>query len=80
MDVIDERRARPQPGLDLDRFRLRTVIESPMGTDELQVHDERIDLAGVAEVFESEAALLRQPGPEGAGRHPLASTTAAEPQ
>jgi UbiD family decarboxylase len=68
MDVIDEQQAPPQSGLDLDRFRLRTFIEGLMGTDELQVRDERIDLADVAEVLEGNprAVLLRQVGPEGA--------------
>ena len=62
MDVIDEQQAPPQSGLDLDRFRLRTFIEGLMGTDELQVRDERIDLADVAEVLEGNprAVLLRQ--------------------
>ncbi|GIH14735.1 UbiD family decarboxylase [Rugosimonospora africana] len=68
MDVIDEQQTRPQHNLDLDRFRLRAFIEGLIGTDELQVLDERIDLADVAEVFEGnpKAVLLRQVGPEGA--------------
>jgi UbiD family decarboxylase len=68
MDVIDEQQAPPQSGPDLDRFRLRTFIEGLMGTDELQVRDEPIDLADVAEVLEGNprAVLLRRVGPEGA--------------
>ncbi|HEY2672112.1 MAG TPA: UbiD family decarboxylase [Rugosimonospora sp.] len=68
MDVIDEQQTRPQESLDLDRFRLRAFIEGLIGTDELQVVDEQVDLADIAEVFEGNprAVLLRRVGPEGA--------------
>jgi 2,5-furandicarboxylate decarboxylase 1 len=52
--------------IDCDRFRLRTFVESLKGSDELDLHDEPVDLAGVADVFEGNerAVLLRQVGPE----------------
>jgi 2,5-furandicarboxylate decarboxylase 1 len=62
---IDVRRAEPDTKLDLDRFRLRTFIES-LGPEDLQVVDAPVDLADVAEFFEGNprAVWLRQVGPE----------------
>ncbi|MGC1305189.1 MAG: UbiD family decarboxylase [Caulobacteraceae bacterium] len=54
--------------IDCDAFRLRTFIESLEGTDELEVIDEPIDLADVADRLEGNprAVLFRKVGPEGA--------------
>ncbi len=53
------------PDIDCDRFRLRTFVESLKGSDELDVRDEPIELADVADVFEGNrgAVWLRQVGP-----------------
>jgi UbiD family decarboxylase len=61
----------PRPshhGIDTERFRLRSFIESLVGTDELQVHDAPIDLVDVAAVVDGnpKAVLFRNVGPEGA--------------
>jgi 2,5-furandicarboxylate decarboxylase 1 len=70
-DVVAERVvAEQQPAshneFDLDRFRLRRFVESLVGSDELRLVDEPVDLADVAEVFEGshEAVWLRQVGAE----------------
>jgi hypothetical protein len=49
-------------GLDLQRFRLRRFVESLTEVGELQVVDEPVDLADVAEVFDGndKAVLLRR--------------------
>ena len=58
----------PRHGIDTERFRLRSFIESLVGTDELQIHDAPIDLVDVAAVVDGnpKAVLFRNVGPEGA--------------
>ncbi|WP_345635768.1 UbiD family decarboxylase [Rugosimonospora acidiphila] len=57
---------RQPQGLDLGQFRLRDFVEGLAGSDELQIVDDPVDLADVAEVFEGNprAVWLRQVGPE----------------
>lgn len=64
-------------GIDTERFRLRTFIDSLAGTAELQVHDAPIDLVDVAAVVEGnpKAVLFRSAGPERAEL--VASVTAS---
>lgn len=52
--------------IDLDRFRLRTFVEGLVGSGELDVHSDPVDLADVAKMFEGvpRALWLRQVGPE----------------
>jgi len=52
--------------VDVDQFRLRTFVESLIDSDDLQVVDEPVHLAGVADVFEDnpKAVWLRRVGPE----------------
>lgn len=52
-------------GLDFDRFRLRRFLEG-LGSDELEVREDPIDLADVGGVLEgnARAVLLRKVGPE----------------
>ena len=61
-------KAVPAPGVDLERFRLRTFVESLIGTDELDVIDTPTDLVDVAARVDgnSRAVLFRHVGPEGA--------------
>src|ERR1700722_5609567 len=69
---------RPQQhGVDTERFRLRSYIDSLAGTAELEVHDAPIDLVDVAAVVEGnpKAVLFRKVGPEGAEL--VASVTAS---
>jgi UbiD family decarboxylase len=56
----------PRHGIDTERFRLRSYIESLAGTAELQVHDAPIDLVDVAAMVEGnpKAVLFRNAGPE----------------
>jgi 2,5-furandicarboxylate decarboxylase 1 len=51
---------------DCDRFRLRTFIESLVGTDELQTVSEPVELIDVARILEANprAVLFNQVGPE----------------
>jgi 2,5-furandicarboxylate decarboxylase 1 len=53
-------------GIDMERFRLRTFIESLAGTGELIVHDGPFDLADIAALIDSnpKAVLVRNVGPE----------------
>jgi UbiD family decarboxylase len=52
--------------LDLDRFRLRTFLDSLSGSDEFRIHEQPIDLADVAQVLDGSraAVLFRAAGPE----------------
>jgi 2,5-furandicarboxylate decarboxylase 1 len=59
----------PKPsshGIDTERFRLRSFIESLAGTTELTIHDGPFDLADVAALIDSkpQAVLVRGVGPE----------------
>ncbi len=70
----------PRPshhGIDTERFRLRSFIESLAGTDELEIHDAPIDLVDVAAMVDGnpKAVLFRNVGPEGA--EIVASVTAS---
>ncbi len=67
----------PRHGIDTERFRLRSYIDSLQGTAELQVHDAPIDLVDVAAVVEGnpKAVLFRDVGPEHAEL--VASVTAS---
>ena len=58
----------PRHGIDTERFRLRTYIESLVGTDELEVHEAPHDLADLAPKIDGnpKAVLFRSAGPEGA--------------
>ena len=52
---------------DLDRFRLRNFIEELIDTDQLDIRDERVDLAEVAEILQGneKAVWFRNIGGEG---------------
>ncbi|HEY5348627.1 MAG TPA: UbiD family decarboxylase [Candidatus Lustribacter sp.] len=67
----------PRHGIDTERFRLRSFIDSLAGTDELQIHDAPIDLVDVAALVDGnpKAVLFRNVGPEGAEL--VASVTAS---
>lgn len=53
-------------GIDMERFRLRTFIDSLVGTDELAVHDGPFDLVEIAALIDGnpKAVLVRNVGPE----------------
>lgn len=55
-------------GIDFERFRLRPFIESLIGSDELELHDQPTELADVAKALDGnrKAVLFRKAGPEGA--------------
>src|SRR5215207_454489 len=50
----------------MDHFRLRRFVEELAGSDELDIRNEKVDLADVAEALESNprAVLFRNAGPE----------------
>jgi len=54
--------------IDCDAFRLRTFLQTLEGTDELEIVEEQVDLADVADRLEGNprAVLFRKVGPEGA--------------
>jgi UbiD family decarboxylase len=68
MNVIDKAAEAGQGAqpLDMERFRLRSFIEGLAGSGELEVQDEPVELAGIAEVLEgnTRAVLFRAAGPE----------------
>lgn len=53
--------------IDLDRFRLRTFIDSLRGTDQLDVREESVDLADMAAIMHgnAKAVWFKKAGPEG---------------
>jgi 2,5-furandicarboxylate decarboxylase 1 len=52
--------------LDLDRFRLRRLVEQLTQVDGVEVHDEPVALAGLSSIIEAsdKAILFRKAGPE----------------
>jgi 2,5-furandicarboxylate decarboxylase 1 len=52
--------------IDFDRFRLRSFVEGLVGSAEIEVHPDPVDLADAARLFEEvpRALWLRQAGPE----------------
>jgi UbiD family decarboxylase len=65
MNVVDKKPAAKASNLDVDRFRLRAFVEG-LGEDELDVRDQPVDLADVAQVLDgnTRAVLFRAAGPE----------------
>src|SRR5688572_21217978 len=59
-----------KPGIDLDKFRLRTLVERLIDMGEVAVHDQPIELSELSHVIEStpKATLFRRAGPE---QHPV---------
>ena len=55
-------------GVDLERFRLRNFVESLKGTDQLEVHENKVDLADMAAIMQAndKAVWFKKAGPEGA--------------
>jgi 2,5-furandicarboxylate decarboxylase 1 len=89
MNVAEKAGAQPRPNtIDFERFRLRRFIES-LGSENLDIRDTGIDLAGVAAVMEGnpKAVLFRSAGPEQAqlvgnvagGRARIAKAFGVEP-
>jgi 2,5-furandicarboxylate decarboxylase 1 len=67
MNVIDKTGSNLRPNaVDFDRFRLRRFIEELGGMGELDVRNEPVELAGIAEVLEGnpKAVLFRAAGSE----------------
>lgn len=56
----------PETGLDLDRFRLRTFVEEMRDADELEIHEEHVDLVDVAAILQGnpKAVWFKNVGPE----------------
>jgi 2,5-furandicarboxylate decarboxylase 1 len=66
MNVAEKAGAKPRPNaVDFERFRLRRFIES-LGTEELEIRDDAIELAGLAAVMEGNPKAVRflAAGPE----------------
>jgi 2,5-furandicarboxylate decarboxylase 1 len=65
MGVIEKTEATTKKAADVDRFRLRRFVES-LGPDELETHQDAIELADIARIFEgnAKAVLFRAAGPE----------------
>lgn len=53
--------------IDVDRFRLRSFIEGLQGTDQLDIREDKVDLADMAAVMQgnSKAVWFKKAGPEG---------------
>ena len=74
MNVIDKTAATGQDTqpLDLERFRLRRFIDGLDGSGEIEVRDEPVELAGIAEVLEGNtrgcAVSRRRSRARGTGR------------
>ena len=53
--------------IDLDRFRLRTFIESLDGSDQLDIREDKVDLADMAAIMQgnTKAVWFKKAGPEG---------------
>ena len=64
---MDERTPRRLLKNDLDRFRLRNYIDELLGTDELEVHDDAVDLADVAAILHGNPKAVWFRNPHGAG-------------
>jgi len=66
MNVIAKTVGGKPSNLDLDRFRLRTFLDGLVGTDELEIREQPIDLADIAQALEGNrrAVLFRAAGPE----------------
>ena len=77
MNVIDKKTGAAS-NLDLDRFRLRNFLDLLDGTDELEIHEQPIDLADVAQALDGNraAVLFRAAGPE---KQELVGNVAREP-
>ncbi|MDA0239784.1 MAG: UbiD family decarboxylase, partial [Proteobacteria bacterium] len=74
---------------DFEKFRLRTFVDKLIDMDEVDIHDEPVDLADVSEIAEAtdKAVLYRDAGPEhselvssvAGGRRRLAAAFGVEP-
>jgi UbiD family decarboxylase len=66
MEIVDTQPAAQRADVDHGRFRLRSFLDALIGSEELDIIDEPIDLADVAQAFEGNrrAVWLRQVGPE----------------
>jgi UbiD family decarboxylase len=65
--IVEKAHATVSPAAaDFDRFRLRAFVERLGNTDEIELHDEPLDLADVAPIVEgnARAVLFRAVGPE----------------
>jgi 2,5-furandicarboxylate decarboxylase 1 len=64
---MDDRTSDLKNSVDLDRFRLRHFIENLQGSDQLEVREEKVDLADMAEIMQgnSKAVWFKKAGPEG---------------
>jgi 2,5-furandicarboxylate decarboxylase 1 len=53
--------------IDIDKFRLRTFIESLKGSDQLDIREDKVDLADMAAVMQGnpKAVWFKKAGPEG---------------
>jgi UbiD family decarboxylase len=62
----------PAPGqtarIDLDKFRLRTLVDRLIAMGEVEIHEEPLELMALAEILDGheKAVLFRKAGPEGA--------------
>src|SRR5258706_16194388 len=90
MNVAEKAAPNLKPNaLDFERFRLRRYIESLADIGELDIHNEPVDLAGIAELMEGnqKAVLFRSAGPEKAelvgnvmgGRNRIAAAFGVKP-
>ena len=58
----------PGPAIDMDKFRLRSFVETLIGLDEVEIHDGSVPLIGLGAHLNgnTKAVLFRQAGPENA--------------
>jgi UbiD family decarboxylase len=64
---MDDRTSDLKNSIDLDRFRLRHFIENLKGSDQLDIREDKVDLADMAEIMQGnpKAVWFKKAGPEG---------------
>ncbi len=64
---MDDRTSDLKNSVDLDRFRLRHFIENLQGSDQLDIREDKVDLADMAAIMQGnpKAVWFKKAGPEG---------------
>lgn len=65
---MDKPAPNQKTGVDVEKFRLRALVDRLIEMDEVEIHDEAIDLMALGKILDGheKAVLFRNAGPEGA--------------